>query len=87
MPITILPEWFELTNAEIAAKLDCTPTAVMYARRRAAGVCERREGVRLMGHNLCLKHAVEVARTRRRRSGSKAWTRGGRGRPPKGSAQ
>jgi hypothetical protein len=49
MHIIILPEWANLTNSQVAAKLGCTPTAVLYARRRAAGLCERCQTNRVSG--------------------------------------
>lgn len=83
MKVVILPEWASLTNAQVATKVGCTSTAVMYARRRAVGLCERCSSPALEGHKLCLTHGVAAAKTRRKRTSSKAWVPGGRGRPPK----
>ena len=83
MKVIILPQWGELTDAQVAAKLGCTRQAVAYARRRSAGLCERCSSPAIDGHRLCLTHSVAVAQTRRKRLGSKAWVAGGRGRPPK----
>jgi hypothetical protein len=83
MPITILPEWESLTNAAIAAMLEVSPTAVMYARRRAKGHCERCDTPAVPGERLCVAHEAAITAKRRRRGGHMPWKPGTRGRPPK----
>jgi hypothetical protein len=83
MRIIILPEWANLNNSQVAAKLGCTPTAVLYARRRAAGLCERCLCPATAGSAYCLKHSRSLGRARRKRMGQKAWKAGAPGRPPK----
>jgi hypothetical protein len=82
MSIIILPEWAELTHTQIAAKLGCSTTAVLYARRRAAGLCERCSSPAADGSAMCLKHGLATARARRKRTGAKPWKPGRPGRPP-----
>jgi hypothetical protein len=72
-----------LKDAEIAAALNVSRTAVLYARRRAAGVCERCGKPRSATSTaFCAKHAKKVIAEARKRHGNKPWRPGGRGRPP-----
>lgn len=72
-----------LSNSEIARRLNVSPTAVMYARREALGLCRRCAKPALpAGTALCAKHRDLVNRADRKRKGYKPWKPGKRGRPP-----
>ena len=81
--IHILPEWAHLTHAEVAAKLKVSRQAVLYARRRAAGLCERCGGPAEAGSPFCSDHRKKQTTAARKRKGFKPWRPGGVGRPPR----
>ncbi len=73
---------YTLTDSKLASMRGCSRTAILYARRRAAGLCERCTSPAEDGKAYCLRHSIALARARRKRMGNQAWTPGGRGRPP-----
>lgn len=79
--IQVPPEWWNKTNCEIAGLLGCTPTNVLFARRRALGLCERCKRKATKGR-FCATHEKKVRRYQRSLKGHKPWKPGGRGRPP-----
>jgi uncharacterized paraquat-inducible protein A len=84
MSLIIPPDLANLSNAKIATRLGCTPTAVMYARRRAAGLCERcKAPVAPGGSTVCEACESAIDLKRRKRLGHNPWKPGGKGRPPK----
>lgn len=80
--IEIPAEWSNLTNIEIAQLLNVSTTGVIYAKRRAAGLCERCGKKPATDGRYCAKHAKAVRTYQRVRKGHKPWKPGGRGRPP-----
>lgn len=51
-------------------------------RHRAAGLCSRCPRPIYLGGVHCEKHCIEARLRYRKRTGSKAWVKGRRGRPP-----
>lgn len=80
--IEIPQEWMKETNCEIARRLNVSPTAVMYARRRLLGKCLRCKRKAEPGTQHCPKHRKAINAAKRQRKGHKPWRPGGRGRPP-----
>lgn len=78
--VEIAPE--TLTDSKLASMLGCSRTAILYARRRAAGLCERCTSPAEDGKAYCLRHSVALARARRKRMGNRPWKPGRPGRPP-----
>lgn len=83
--IQILPEWNDFTHTEVADLLGVSRQAVLYARRRASGLCVRC-GAKAETHRpFCSKHNKANTAYHRKRRGFKPWKPGGVGRPPTGS--
>lgn len=78
----IPPELKDKNNCEVARILGCTAQAVLYARRREAGLCLRCGRKAEAGVQHCKKHRKAVSAKNRTRNGHKAWKPGGKGRPP-----
>jgi hypothetical protein len=81
--INIPPEMLDQPNTKIAAHLGVSATAVLYARRRLKGLCERCGRKAITGVRHCAKHRREINKNNRKRAGHKQWKPGGRGRPPR----
>jgi hypothetical protein len=81
-PMQIPPEYASLSPAAVARLLQCSPTAVRMARRRAAGHCERCDTPAAPGSIYCARHALQITEARRTRTGTHPWQPGRRGRPP-----
>lgn len=80
--LLIPAELAHLPDAQIAAKLNVSRTAVLYAKRRRDGKCERCGKTPIEGSRFCGKHTKKLRAYHRKRRGHKAWKPGGRGRPP-----
>ena len=79
--LTISPELAGLSVSEIARRTGYSTTAVLYAQRRAAGLCERCGSPAADG--LCTDHRLKMLAYQRKRGGFNAWKPGSPGRPPR----
>jgi hypothetical protein len=84
--IKLTPKLAKLSNAELARRFGVTPTAIVFARRKAMGLCTVCASPAVEGRRFCTD--CQVARRTymrnrdRKRYGWKPWEPGKKGRPP-----